>query len=241
MVTIVELSTTDRKNESRQSLLSRMHYISLCNRPACYTKMASKSLDGLGGFLPGSAAADSGSTLVELVGVSLVAVGHWAVGLLLLQELSLGHGGQLGHLVDDRSFVESLVDANGVVDDGRLDGLTLDHGLDRLVDVVVLVGVDLSTEVGLSALHVVDNLLVGVLRALLVELLLVLGEHVLLVLTQNLRGGLDDVRGFEGLGIVDGLDTVLVVVNVPLSVDGLDGLNALLGNDVLLNDLGGDL
>jgi len=186
-------------------------------------------------------AANSGSTLVELVGVSLVAVCHGTVGLLLLEELGVGHGGELGHLVNDRSLVDFLVDAGGVVDNGGLDGLTLDHGLDRLVDVVVFVGVDVGTQVSVGALHVVDNLLVGVERALLVELLLVLGEHVLLVLSHNGGGGRGDVRGLEGLGIVDGLNTVLVVVNVPLSVDGLDGLNTLLGNDVLLNDLGGDL
>jgi hypothetical protein len=44
----------------------------------------------------------------------------------------------------------------------------------------------------------------------------------------------------EGAVILDGLDAVLVVVNVTLTVDSLDSLSVLLRADVLLSDLGGD-
>lgn len=109
------------------------------------------------------------------------------------------------------------------------------------MDVVVLVLVHVRTKVGSRALNLTDTGGVGVGRALLVELLLVLREHVLLVLTDDGGGSGLDVLGLENLVILDGLDTVLVVVDMTLPVDGLDGLGVLLGTDVLLGDFRGDL
>lgn len=48
--------------------------------------------------------------------------------------LGQGNGGQDGVLVDDGSVVDLLVDGDGGVNVGVLDGLTVDDGLDGLVD-----------------------------------------------------------------------------------------------------------
>lgn len=85
--------------------------------------------------------------------------------------------------------------------------------LASLVDVVVLVGVDMSTEVGGRSLGLSHLLLVVVLGTLLVELGLVLREHVLLVLSDDGRGGRLDVLGGEGLVVLDGLDSVLMLAS----------------------------
>jgi hypothetical protein len=45
----------------------------------------------------------------------------------------------------------------------------------------------------------------------------------------------------QSLLVDDGLNSVLVVVNVPLPVDGLDLLDSLVTGDVLLDDGGGGL
>ena len=184
---------------------------------------------------------DSGSSLVVLVLVTLVGVRVGSLLALLLEEVGVRDGGESSGLVDDRSLVDLLVDSLGVVDSGGLDGLTLDDRLDGLVDVVVLVGADVGTKVGGRSLSVGDDLLVLVLGSLLVELGLVLWEHVLLVLSLNGGGNSVDVLSGEDLVVLDRLDTVLVVVNVLLTVDGLGGLDVLLGTDLLLDDFRGDL
>lgn len=65
-----------------------------------------------------------------LVGVAAVSVGHGTARFLLLQELGLRDSRQGGGLVDNRGVVDLLVDGRGVVNDGGLDSLTLDNGLD---------------------------------------------------------------------------------------------------------------
>ena len=57
----------------------------------------------------------------------------------------------------------------------------------------------------------------------------------------NLGHNIVLVLGRGGLLVNDGLDPVLVVVDVPLPVDGLDLLNGLVPGDVLLDDGGGGL
>ena len=49
------------------------------------------------------------------------------------------------------------------------------------------------------------------------------------------------VLGGQDLVVNNGLDTVLVVVDVPLPVNGLDLLDSLVSGDVLLDDGGGGL
>jgi len=77
------------------------------------------------------------------------------------------------------------------------------------VDVVVLVLVHVLTKVGLGPLNIAGRLHVLVHRALLVKFRLVLWEHLFLVLADlSLHGGVD-VLGGEGLGILNGLHSVL--------------------------------
>ena len=89
-------------------------------------------------------------------------------------------------LVNDRSVVNLLVNGDGGVNVGVLDGLPVDDRLDGLVDVVVDVlggngGGGLELTVGLA-----DLLGVPVKGSLLLELLPVLGEHVVLGLPGHL-------------------------------------------------------
>jgi hypothetical protein len=102
----------------------------------------------------------------------------------------------------------------------------------------VLVGV--STNVSLRSLNVTNDLSRLVHVALLVELDLVLWVHLLLVLTSEGRESLFDVLGVKNAVVLNGLNTVLVVVNVTLLIDSLGNLGVLLGTDVLLDDLGCD-
>ena len=65
------------------------------------------------------------------MGVSLVRVAHGTRTVRLgLEECVVGNARESGSLVDDRCVVNPLVNSVGVVDHGRLDGLSLDDGLD---------------------------------------------------------------------------------------------------------------
>ena len=57
----------------------------------------------------------------------------------------------------------------------------------------------------------------------------------------NLGHNIVLVLGRGGLLVNNGLDPVLVVVDVPLPVNGLDLLDGLVPGDVLLDDSGGGL
>lgn len=114
-------------------------------------------------------------------------------------------------------------------------------GLTGLVDVVVLVLADVRAEVSGRSLSLADVLLVLEGGSLLVELGLVLGEHVLLVLPDDSGSRRLDVLGGQDLVVLDRLHSVLVVLDMSFTVDGLGGLNVLLRSDVLLGDLRGDL
>jgi len=185
-------------------------------------------------------AANTRSTLVELVLVSLVGVRHGSV-VVTVQELVSGNGREGSSLVDDRCLVDLFRDGDGVVNRSRLDGFTLDNRLDGLVDVVVFVSPNMSAEMSTGSLDFSGVLEVLVHRPLLVEFLLVLGKHVLLVLAGDNGGHGVHVLGLELLFVDNGLDSVLVVVDVPLPVDGLGSLGVLLRTDVLLDDLWGGL
>ncbi len=178
------------------------------------------------------------STLVELVAVRLVLVRVGTADLVL--ELVKGDGREGGGLVNDRSLVDALVNGDGVVDSGGSDSLLLDdlraptvsaispdlrrssatHRLDGLVNVVVNVLVGNGTLVLLGALGRADLLEVLVLGPHGLELLAVLREHLLLVLADDLGSHLMPVLGSPDLLGLDGLDAVLVVVDVALTVNG---------------------
>lgn len=81
------------------------------------------------------------------------------------------------------------------------------------MDVVVLVLVHVLTEVGSSPLDVLSGLRVGVHGPLLVQLGLVLGEHVLFVFPNLSFGSGGDVLGGESLGVHNWLDSVLRIVS----------------------------
>ena len=109
------------------------------------------------------------------------------------------------------------------------------------MDVVVLVLADVRAEMSGRSLSLADVLLVLEGGSLLVELGLVLGEHVLLVLPDDSGSRRLDVLGGQDLVVLDRLHSVLVVLDMSFTVDGLGGLNVLLRSDVLLGDLRGDL
>jgi hypothetical protein len=69
-------------------------------------------------------------TCKELVLVSRVGVSKRTRLGLLLEEVRVGNGRENGSLVDNGSVVDLLLDSDGVVDGGGLDGFTLDDGLD---------------------------------------------------------------------------------------------------------------
>jgi len=172
--------------------------------------------------------------LVRLVSVL---VNTSDLGLKVLQRDS----GQDGVLVNNRSIVDLLVDGDGGVNVGVLDGLPVDDRLDGLVDVVVDVLAGNGGGGNHVTVNIIDNLGVGVQVPLLLQLLPVLGEHVMLGLPGQLLSNLVLVLGGQDLVVNNGLDTVLVVVDVPLPVNGLDLLDSLVSGDVLLNDGGGGL
>lgn len=168
--------------------------------------------------------------------VSVVVVRVSTTDLVL--ELVEGDRRQGGSLVNDRGVVNTLVNGHGGVDGGRLDGLTLDHGLDGLVNVVVDVLVGDSRSSSLCADGLRNGLSVLVHSALLLELLAVLGQHVGLGLTDLLGQDVVLMLGLQHLLVGDRLDAVLVVVDVTLAVNSLGDLGVLLRLDVLLDDLG---
>jgi len=182
---------------------------------------------------------NSGRSLVVSVLVVTVLVLVLSANLGL--ELGQGNGGQDGVLVDDGSVVDLLVDGDGGVNVGVLDGLTVDDGLDGLVDVVVDVLGGNGRGGSQSPVHITDLLGIPVKGPLLLELLPVLGEHIMLALPRNLGDDIVLVLSRSLNLIDDGLNSVLVVVDVPLPVDGLDLLDGLVTRDVLLDDGGGGL
>ena len=123
------------------------------------------------------------------------------------------------------------------------------------MDVVVLVLVDVGTQVGTAALYISNISPVLMDCPLLLQLLLVFRQHVLLVLAQHSGSSRLDVLGVKRLLVDDGLDPVLriadvrllspttiekahlMVVDVPLFVNGLSSLGVFRWADMLLNYL----
>lgn len=167
-----------------------------------------------------------------------------AVGTLALERgfvlrVLLGRdGGEGSDLVDNWGILNLLVDGLGLVDNGGFDSLALNNGLDCLVDVVVLVLIKSSTDMlsalldGTSGSGVVSQVL------LLGKSLLVFRSHLLLVFSSDHRLGGVDMLGVEGLVVLNGLDSVLKVVDMSLTVDRFSGLNMFLRPDMLLDDFG---
>jgi len=172
-----------------------------------------------------------------LVVTVLVLVDTSDLGLKVLQRNS----GENGVLVNNRGIVDLLVDGDGGVNVGVLDGLPVDDRLDGLVDVVVDVLGGNSGGGNHVPVNIINNLAVGVKVSLLLELLSVLGKHVVFRLPRELRGHLVLVLCGQYLVVNNRLNPVLVVVNVPLPVNSLDLLDSLVSGDVLLDDGGGGL
>lgn len=127
----------------------------------------------------------------------------------------------------NRGVLNLFVNGDGGVDLGGLDGFPVNDGLNGLVNVVVDVLGGYGLSGGQSPLGLTNNLSVLVQGPLLLELLPVLGKHVMLGLPGDLGDNVVLVLGGEGLGIGDGLNSVLVVVDVPFTVNSLDLLNVL--------------
>ena len=132
--------------------------------------------------------------------------------------------------------MDLLVDGHGGVDVSRSQGFTLDDGLDGLVNVVVDVLVGLNTAGGLLSDDGGNGLGVVVGVSLLLQLGSVLGDHVVLRLPSDLRQDVEFMLGVQNLLVSDGLNSVLVVVDVSLSVNSLDGLDLFTLLNVLLDD-----
>jgi len=188
----------------------------------------------------------SGSGSLGLTLVEGVLVGRGTVGLgsgssVSPAELVKGDSGEDSRLVNDGGLVDLLVDGDDGVDGLVSVGLFLDDGLDVLVNVVVSVLVDRGTKVGGGSLGLSNDGGVGVLSVLSLEPSLVLGGELVSLLSGDLGDNVGLVLGSKGLGGGNGLDSVLVVVDVPLPVDSLGGLDVLVLGDVLLGDGGGSL
>lgn len=192
---------------------------------------------GAGGGVGGST--DSGSTFVVLVVVGLVGVVVLSSDLLL--ERVQGDGGEDGVLMNNRSIVDLLVNGDGGVDVSRLDGLLLDDWLDGLVHVVVDVLVGNRRSLNVRPLRLPHGSRIPVQLPLLLQLLLVLRKHIVLRLPHDFGDDVIFMLGREGLVGLDGLDTVLVVVDVTFTVDGFGGFDFLDRLDVLLSDWGSSL
>ena len=104
--------------------------------------------------------------------------------------------------------------------------------LDLVVDVLVGLNTagDLLSDDRGNSLGVV----VGV--SLFLQLGSVLGDHVVLGLPGNLGQDVEFMLGVQNLLVNNGLNSMLVVVDVSLSVNGLDGLDLFTLLDVFLND-----
>lgn len=130
----------------------------------------------------------------------------------------------------------NLMDWNGGVNDGGLDGLLLDDGLDVLVDVVVNVLADNVLAGGLGVLYISDitgalelsllccETLTDVAVVTVLEVSLLDSTHVMCVLF------------WENLLVLDGLDSgvVMVLVNLAVYSTGLVGM--LCASDMLVGN-----
>lgn len=107
------------------------------------------------------------------------------------------------------------------------------------MDVVVDVLVGLNTAGNLFADNGGDSLgaLVGV--SLLLQLGSVFRDHVVLGLSDNFGQNVEFMLGVQNLLVNNGLNSVLVVVDVSFSVNGLDGLDLFPLLDVFLDDFRG--
>jgi len=187
----------------------------------------------------------SGRSVRDTLGASLKGIGalsSTAEGATLLLVLLHRDRGQGGSAVDTSLVVMNLVDWHGGVDDLGLDGLLVEYGLDRLVDVMVnmLALDDGSMRLGASSI-IYDTLI----------------THLGLLSLQSSLGGclipvielpVDDLAevGLVLLGkdflVVNGLLDAVVVVLVDLLVDSSADLFMLSRlDDLFLNGRGDGL
>lgn len=130
----------------------------------------------------------------------------------------------------------NLVDGDGAVDNGWLDGLLVDHWLDVLVDVVVNVLADDSAADTLGVLCGID--VTGVLELSLLSCETLLDVVVVAVLDLAVldTGHLVRVLLWEDLTVAHWLDRGVVVILVHLTVNGsVDILVAGWGDSLVLD------
>lgn len=157
-------------------------------------------------------------------------------GAALCLELCHGHCGESRGGVVLSGVVVDLVDRNRGVGDVRLDGLLLDHGLDSLVNVVVLVlacndGGDFASS---GTLDLLDG--IAVASTLLGKTSLDLVVVAVLVAAVLDRDDVLVVLGRKNLLVDDRLLGGVIVILVDLLVDGGDILLVLLPLDGLVLD-----
>jgi len=158
----------------------------------------------------------------------------------LARELRQGHRWELASSVVLGLVLVNLMDRNGGVDNGRLNRLLLDDGLDVLVHVVVDMLACNSLALGGGTLCLAE--FAGVLELGLLGCEAGLGVFVGAVLDVAVldAGHLVGVLFGEDLAVLDGLDGGVVVVLVDFTVDGFGLLVDLGASYVLVLDGGVD-
>jgi len=152
----------------------------------------------------------------------------------LVSELIHSDGGELSSSVVFGFVLVDLVDWDGGVDNGWLDGLLLDDWLNALVDMMMdVLGFD-GPEIGAGVLHFADGL--GVLELSLLSRKTFF--HMFLV-AMLVVAGLNFCRGVgvllgENLAVLDGLNGSVVVILMDLSVDCFLGFISFRADYVLM-------
>lgn len=157
-------------------------------------------------------------TTVKKLAADLV-VSNTAVELAAtVKEFVHGERRMNGGLVNDGSLVSLLARGNDGVDAVLLDRLSLDDGLDDVMEVVVGVLIDMSTHVDDLPLFsaVLNSILV--LPDLGLEELSVLGLARVLLVDVSHRNDLLVVHFGAFFDVVDGLDVVLDVMNMTVLI-----------------------
>jgi hypothetical protein len=113
------------------------------------------------------------------------------------------------------------------------------NGLNGFVDVVVDVLIGLDGTSNLFSNNGGSSLGVVVQVSLFLQLGSVFRDHVMLGFTGDFGQDVVFVLGVQNLLVNDGLNSVLVVVDVSFTVDGLNGLDSFVLLDVFLNDFRG--
>jgi len=177
----------------------------------------------------------------DLAGLALEGVGSLLAAVeraVLVLELVHGDGGEGGCGVVLCFVVVDFVDGDCGVDDGGLNGLFLDDGLDCLMDVVVNMLSCNNRHFALCMLRLSNCSMILELRPLRVKLL----PHMVAISVLNLSvlnaNHVMAVLLREHLAVLDGLHGCVVVILVDFSVDDSLGIFVLCAGDVFMLDGG---